>query len=73
MARLGRPRIYETRTEARAAANARQREAAAAGGLLQRSVWLPREIWLLLRECRVEGERTDSATLARLLDEVMAK
>ena len=73
MATLGRPREYNTSAEARAAANVRQHEAAAAAGLVQRTVWLPRETWEALRQCRAQDERTDSATLARLLDAVLAK
>lgn len=40
-------------------------------GLVQRSVWLSREMWSALRTLRLPTETSDSETLARVLREAM--
>jgi hypothetical protein len=69
--RRGRPLQYLSPDEAKRAANARQRNTMQRAGLVQRSVWLPREVWETVRALRLPTESSDAATLERLLREAV--
>lgn len=65
--RAGRPRLHSSSTEARRAANCRRKVKLQGDGLVQRSVWLPKDLWDALRNIRQANERSDAATLERIL------
>lgn len=61
----GRPRVHADLNAGRRAANRRNAERDAASGRTQRSVTLPREVWLTLRATRATGETSDAQMLVR--------
>lgn len=69
----GRPRIHATPTDARATANAKARETAKSRGLVQRSLWLSQESWEVLRQLRLDGEKSYSETLNRIIGEATSR
>jgi hypothetical protein len=69
--RPGRPRLHANEAAARKVANDRLRSAMRSSGRVQRSVWLPREVWEGLRQLRHQSETSDAATLERILREAL--
>ena len=63
----GRPRLYACPADDRRAANARASANAREREIVQRSVALPAACWSIIRAARVRGETLDAQTLARLL------
>lgn len=70
---VGRPRIHASQSQARAAANKRRHAAMIEAGMSQRTVWLTRSEWQVLRRLRRPGEVSDAAVLARLIHEAASQ